>query len=82
MECGVPVIPMTIVGTHEAMPKGRFAIKPGSVKVIFHAPIEPKDFGGREELMERVHAVIESGLPPEYQQEKSSTTEGTEVHGG
>ena len=29
MECGVPVIPMTIVGTHYAMPKARFAIKPG-----------------------------------------------------
>src|SRR5579863_1884259 len=27
IECGVPVIPMTIVGTHYAMPKGRFAIK-------------------------------------------------------
>jgi 1-acyl-sn-glycerol-3-phosphate acyltransferase len=27
MECGVPVIPVTIVGTYEAMPKTRFAIK-------------------------------------------------------
>jgi 1-acyl-sn-glycerol-3-phosphate acyltransferase len=63
MECGVPVVPMTIVGTHDAMPKGRFAIRPGPVKVIFHAPIEPKDFGSRDELMEKVRAVIESGLP-------------------
>jgi len=62
MECGVPVVPVTMVGSHEAMPKGRFAIKPGLVKVIFHTPIESKDFGSRECLMEEVRAAIESGL--------------------
>src|SRR5215831_17769606 len=66
VECGVPVIPMTIVGTHYAMPKTRFSVKPGKVQVIFHDPIEPKDFGTKEELMEKVRAVIESGLPEEY----------------
>src|SRR5712671_3406344 len=68
MECGVPVVPVTIAGTHSVMPKGRFALKPGVVIVTFHAPIEPKDFGGRECLMEKVRAVIESGLPEEYRQ--------------
>lgn len=66
MECGVPVVPMTIVGTHYAMPKARYAIKPGLATVIFHAPIDPKDFGSREELMEKVRCVIEGGLPVEY----------------
>src|SRR5262249_12193617 len=66
MECGVPIVPMTIAGTHYAMPKGRFAIKAGTVKVIFHQAIEPRDFGSRESLMERLRAVIESGLPEEY----------------
>jgi 1-acyl-sn-glycerol-3-phosphate acyltransferase len=66
MECGVPVIPMTIVGTHYVMPKARFSIKPSKVKVIFHDPIDPKDFGDRECLMEKVRSVIESGLPEEY----------------
>jgi 1-acyl-sn-glycerol-3-phosphate acyltransferase len=66
MECGVPVVPMTIVGTHYVMPKRRYSIKPGKVQVIFHDPIEPKDFGSRECLMEKVRAVIESGLPEEY----------------
>ncbi|HLW86829.1 MAG TPA: lysophospholipid acyltransferase family protein [Candidatus Sulfotelmatobacter sp.] len=67
MECGVPVVPITIVGTFYAMPKSRFAIKPGLVQVIFHPPIEPKDFGSRESLMEKVRAVIDSGLPKEFQ---------------
>jgi 1-acyl-sn-glycerol-3-phosphate acyltransferase len=82
MECGVPVVPMTIVGTHYAMPKGRFSIKPGPVTVIFHTPIEAKDFGDRDALMEKVRAVIESGLPAEYTHEKPLTTEGTEEHRG
>ena len=63
MECGVPVVPITITGTNYVMPKGRFAIKPGIVTVNFHPPIEPKDFGGRESLMEKVRAAIESELP-------------------
>jgi hypothetical protein len=37
------------------------------VQVIFHPPIEPKDFGSREELMEKVRTVIDSGLPKEFQ---------------
>lgn len=72
LECGVPIIPMTIVGTHEAMPKGRFAIKPRPVKLIFHAPIDPKDFGDRDSLMEKVRAAIENGLPEEYRQSPST----------
>lgn len=74
IECGVPVVPMTIVGTHYVMPKARFAIKPGKVKVIFHDPIDPKDFGSREELMENVRAVIESGLPEEYRSGTQAST--------
>ncbi len=76
MEAQVPVVPITIVGTHYVMPKKRFAIKPGKVEVIFHDPIEPKDFGNRERLMEKVRSVIDSGLPRELQQASAKT--GTE----
>lgn len=82
MECGVPVVPITITGTHEVMPKGRFAIKPGTATVIFHSPIEPRDFGSRECLMEKVRAVIDCGLPEEYRQVASANTETTESHIG
>jgi 1-acyl-sn-glycerol-3-phosphate acyltransferase len=72
IECGVPVVPITITGTHYLMPKGRFAIKPGTAKVIFHPPIEPANFGDRECLMEKVRAVIDSGLPEEFRQSASA----------
>ena len=82
MECDIPVVPMTIVGTHYAMPKTRFAIKPGSVKVIFHPPIEPKDFVSRDCLMEKVRAAIEGGLPEEYRQSAQSPAADREPRGG
>ena len=66
-QCAVPVVPVTIVGTHYVMPKRRFAIKPGLVTVIFHKPIAPEEFGSREELTEKVRAAINSGLAEEYQ---------------
>jgi 1-acyl-sn-glycerol-3-phosphate acyltransferase len=66
MECGVPLVPVTIAGTHELMPKGRFAIKPGTATLIFHSPIEPQNFASRECLMEKVRGVIDNGLPVEY----------------
>jgi 1-acyl-sn-glycerol-3-phosphate acyltransferase len=62
----VPVVPVTISGTHRAMPKGRFSITPGLVSVIFHKPIDPADFGDREQLMEKVRRAIMSGLPEQY----------------
>src|SRR5437899_12580859 len=65
-ECRVPVVPITISGTEKVMPKRRFAIKRGTVTVIFHKPIEPAEFGRRECLMEQVRAVINSGLAVEY----------------
>ena len=66
IECGVPVVPVTIVGTHYVMPKRRFAIKEGLVTVIFHDPLEPKDFISRDHLLEVVRREIESGLPEQY----------------
>src|SRR5580693_3263374 len=67
-ECKVPVVPITISGTEAAMPKGRFAIRPGMVTVQFHDAIEPQDFGTRECLIKKVRAAINSGLPPELRE--------------
>jgi 1-acyl-sn-glycerol-3-phosphate acyltransferase len=77
-ECGVAVVPITIVGSHDVMPKKRFAIKPGTITVIFHDAIEPRDFGSRECLMEKVRRAINSGLPSAFQE--ASPTRNTKVH--
>jgi len=67
-ECNVPVVPITISGTEAVMPKARFAIRPGTVTVEFHDPIEPSDFGERDSLMAKVRAAINSGLPAELRE--------------
>jgi 1-acyl-sn-glycerol-3-phosphate acyltransferase len=67
-ECKVPIVPITISGTEAVMPKARFAIRPGTVTVQFHDPIEPKDFGDRDALMAKVRKAINQGLPPELQE--------------
>jgi 1-acyl-sn-glycerol-3-phosphate acyltransferase len=65
-ECQMPVVPVTISGTHYAMPKGRFSIRPGVATITFHPPIEPGEFGTRENLMEKVRTAINSALPEVY----------------
>jgi hypothetical protein len=52
------------------------------VTVTFHSPIEPKEFGSREDLMEKVRRVIYSGLPAELQAEKPEATKDTKIHEG
>jgi 1-acyl-sn-glycerol-3-phosphate acyltransferase len=75
-ECKVPVVPITITGTQEVMPKARFAIQPGTVMVQFHDPIEPAEFGNRDCLMAKVRDVINRGLPQELREKSSEQSAG------
>lgn len=63
MDTGIPVIPVTLLGTFESWPKTRFALSPGAATVIFHRAIDPKDFTDRDALMQAVRDAIASALP-------------------
>jgi 1-acyl-sn-glycerol-3-phosphate acyltransferase len=65
MESGVPVLPVTLLGTYECWPKTRFALRPGTATVVFHPPLNPGDYADREVLMMAVREAIESALPAE-----------------
>ncbi len=65
IESGVPVLPLTILGTYEAWPKHRFALKPGIVTVVYHPAIDPKNYDDRDHLMATVRESIASALPEE-----------------
>jgi 1-acyl-sn-glycerol-3-phosphate acyltransferase len=65
MDSGVPVVPVTLLGTYESWPKTRFALHPGTATVVFHPPLDPRDYGDRDALMQDVRAAIASALPPE-----------------
>jgi 1-acyl-sn-glycerol-3-phosphate acyltransferase len=62
-DSGFPIVPVTMLGTFEMMPKGKFASKGGTATVVFHPPIDPKRFSSREELTEAVENAIRSALP-------------------
>lgn len=63
MESGVPVVPITFAGSQKVWPKGKFAIYPGTIEMIFHKPMNPAKFESRESLMVAVREVIASALP-------------------
>ena len=66
-ETGFPIVPITILGTYEMMPKGNVIVRPGTATLVFHPPVDPKQYSSREELMQAVHDVINGALPKERQ---------------
>jgi 1-acyl-sn-glycerol-3-phosphate acyltransferase len=56
----VPIVPVTIRGTFEVMPKGRFGAKKGTVLVEFHDPVLVEGYavGDMDELMDKVRDAI------------------------
>ena len=62
METCAPVVPITIRGTEKLMPKGSLRLHPGTVRVIFHPPLDPANYSTREDLMEAVRNSIASSL--------------------
>jgi 1-acyl-sn-glycerol-3-phosphate acyltransferase len=64
IEAQKPIVPVTVHGTRELMPKGKGSILPGTITLRFHPPVPtagltPADRGG---LMERVRAVMEAAV--------------------
>lgn len=63
METGAQCIPVSITGTEQMMRKGSSKVYPGTARIEFHEPVEPKNFATRDELMMAVRKSIASGLP-------------------
>lgn len=66
-ETGFPIVPVTILGTYEMMPKHSSIVLSGTATLVLHPPVDPKQFSSREELMQAVWNQINSSLPPERQ---------------
>jgi 1-acyl-sn-glycerol-3-phosphate acyltransferase len=66
-ETGFSIVPVTILGTYEMMPKRSSIVRSGTATLVFHPPIDPKQFTLREDLMQAVRDAINSALPPERQ---------------
>ena len=62
MDTGVPIVPITILGSDALMPKGTIMIRAGSVRLVFHDPIFPAQFSEKEALIVAVRRSIASAL--------------------
>jgi len=64
LESGAPIVPVSVRGTYELMPRTTWRIRRGRVRIIFHKPIDVSGFTPETmpALMDRVRAAIASGL--------------------
>ncbi|MGD8834132.1 MAG: lysophospholipid acyltransferase family protein [Desulfobacteraceae bacterium] len=60
VDAGVPIVPITISGTHEVMPKGRLLIRRRRVTINVGLPIRTSDYTRKtkDELMMRVREAM------------------------
>jgi 1-acyl-sn-glycerol-3-phosphate acyltransferase len=65
MQTGATIVPVAISGTETMMGKGSSVITPGVATIEMLAPIDPKDYATREQLMGAVKAAIAAALPVE-----------------
>jgi len=60
----LPIVPVTIIGSYELLPKNAVRIKPGVVRVIISDPIDTNAYteDDRDVLLEKVRSVISETL--------------------
>jgi len=62
LACGAPIVPVTVRGTFELMPRGKWLIRKGPVLITFHEPVPVTAYTQETmaELMERVKGAVSS----------------------
>jgi 1-acyl-sn-glycerol-3-phosphate acyltransferase len=60
LEAGLPVVPLSVVGSRHVMLKGRLATYPGDVRLVIHEPIETRELAGTDPRAfgERVRRIL------------------------
>ncbi|MBD3275049.1 MAG: 1-acylglycerol-3-phosphate O-acyltransferase [Candidatus Marinimicrobia bacterium] len=68
LQTGLPVLPVTIRGTHELAPKKSLAIQPGSIELAVHEAVDTGRYSveTREELIQKVRSSIQNDLDENY----------------
>lgn len=60
LEAGMPVVPLSVVGSRHVMLKGRLATCPGRVRLVVHDPIDTSGLSGTDPkaFAERVRQIV------------------------
>jgi 1-acyl-sn-glycerol-3-phosphate acyltransferase len=67
LKAGVPIVPVTIDGSAGVLPKGTWRIRPGTVRMVFHKPVDSSLYTieTKSDLMNTVREAIASGFAGE-----------------
>ena len=62
VEQGLPILPVTLVGTRDVLPSSTLSFFPGTIRMVIHPAIDPS---GKEadELLEQTRDTITSAMP-------------------
>jgi 1-acyl-sn-glycerol-3-phosphate acyltransferase len=60
LEAGLPIVPLSVIGSRHVMLKGRLATYPGHVRLVVHEPIDTSALAGTDPraFAERVRQII------------------------
>jgi len=66
LDLEIPILPVTIIGTRNVLPRDTMNLFPGKVKMVIHPPVEIEGYRDKDIqiLMDECRAVIQSSLPP------------------
>jgi 1-acyl-sn-glycerol-3-phosphate acyltransferase len=76
IRAGVPIVPISIIGASEIMPKRTLMIKPGRVTMIINKPVDvsPYTVETRGELIEKVRGIIVGNFESRSEAGRGKTT--------
>lgn len=68
MEFCLPVVPVTIDGAFDVLPRGSWLPRPGRIKLTIHPPVDPPvDEADRRRVIDASYEAVHSALPPRHQ---------------
>jgi 1-acyl-sn-glycerol-3-phosphate acyltransferase len=72
IKAGAAIVPVSVSGSNKIMPKGKFIIRPGRVRITFHEAVATAAFAAedRQVIIDRVRQAILAGLEKEEWPEK------------
>ena len=65
MDLNIPILPVTIAGTRNILPKGTMNLFPGKAKMMIHPPVAVEGYKDKDiqTLMDDIKTIIQSSLP-------------------
>jgi 1-acyl-sn-glycerol-3-phosphate acyltransferase len=61
-QLGLPILPVSLSGSWEILPKGCLVPRPGTIRLRFHPPVVPADHPDDDALIDTVRSAIASGI--------------------